>query len=227
VPLDSAATPEIPVAPGVADPVAPAPAGAGPEVVREPALAGLAHDRAVLPDGTSHWPQPVMAPQAPAAAAPPATATTPPQSFTSASLGVPVGEPAWADAFGDQVLVLAGKQVQRAEIRLHPAELGPIQVQITVEDDATTLAFTAQHAVTREAIEQALPRLRELFGDQGLSLLNTTVSEQGARQHDREAGFAGRGPDAGVDDPGVPGSEEPAATPRRLGVRDTLIEMFA
>ena len=39
--------------------------------------------------------------------------------------------------------------------------------------------FAAQHAVTRDAIEQALPRLREMLVENGLSLGQASVGEQG------------------------------------------------
>jgi flagellar hook-length control protein FliK len=108
----------------------------------------------------------------------------------SAGGDVAAGDANWADAFSERVLTMAGKQVQRAEIRLHPAELGSVQIRISVEDDATTLSFTAQSAVARDAIEQALPRLRELFADSGLTLGNATVSGNGARQHEGEEALA-------------------------------------
>lgn len=235
----SADAPEIPAALAADDGVAPP--GARSNFVPEAAPAGLPQD-GIAPagvDGGSSTPSPVMASQAvqamhaaggttPSALhAAPASSAPPP--LPSTGIGVPVGDPAWADALGDQLLVLTGKQLQRAEIRLHPAELGPVQVQITVEDDATTLAFTAQHAVTREAIEQALPRLRELFGDQGLSLLNTTVSEQGAGQQEQEAGLAGRGAGADLLDPDMPeeGIDGPAGARHRALARDGLIDVFA
>lgn len=211
--------------------------GSRPNPLPEGLLPGLPHHEFLLPDldGAGPLPQPVTLAPAAAGALPtatsPAAASSPAPPFTStafATLGVPVGDPAWGDALGDQLLVLAGKQVQRAEIRLHPAELGPVQIRITVEDDGATLAFAAQHAVTREAIEQALPRLRELFSDQGLSLLNTSVSEQGARQHDREPGLGGRGADPAVAGPGGPAdADQPAPAQPRIAARHALIDMFA
>ena len=121
----------------------------------------------------------------------PSAVTTPvaaPLHFTGGDLAV--GGQNWADAFSDRVLMIAGKQIQRAEIRLHPAELGSVQIRISVEDNATSLSFTAQNAIARDAIEQALPRLRDLFTDSGLTLDNATVSENGARQHDGEQSLA-------------------------------------
>lgn len=106
------------------------------------------------------------------------------RTIASTAIALPVDDPSWGDALRDRVMWMTRGAVQNAQIRLHPAELGPIQVQVSVEDDAAQLLFTAQHAVTREAIEQALPRLREMLAENGLSLSNATVSDSGTRQRE-------------------------------------------
>ena len=123
-------------------------------------------------------PQTVIAPAAPAAA--PLTSSAPPvQGFT---IAVPVQESGWSEALSQRVTLLAGGQQTTAEIRLTPAELGPIRVSVAMEDGAANVTFSAQHSVTREAIETALPRLRELLTENGLSLGQASVSDQSTRQ---------------------------------------------
>ena len=99
----------------------------------------------------------------------------------------PVMEPAWGDRIGERVVMLAGNQLKSAEIRLTPAELGPVRVQVSVEDGAANVTFHAQHAVTREALEQALPRLREMLAESGLTLGQADVSEHGVSQGNRDS----------------------------------------
>ena len=89
----------------------------------------------------------------------------------------PVQDDAWGESLQDRVLWMTSRKIQSAEIRLNPAELGPIRVQVSVQDDAAVLNFTAQHSVTRDAIEQAMPRLREMLNENGLTLAGTTVSD--------------------------------------------------
>jgi flagellar hook-length control protein FliK len=74
--------------------------------------------------------------------------------------------------------MLAGGQLKTAEIRLTPAELGPLKIQVVIEDGTANVSFQSQHAVTRDAIEQALPRLRELLAENGLTLGQSSGSEQ-------------------------------------------------
>ena len=111
--------------------------------------------------------------------------TVAPSTELMQPIGVPVKDQAWGDRIGERVLLMASNRLQSAEIRLTPAELGPLRVQIAVDDGAANVTFLAQHAVTRDAIEQALPRLRELLAENGLTLNETNVgghSEQGVHE---------------------------------------------
>jgi flagellar hook-length control protein FliK len=90
----------------------------------------------------------------------------------------PVGTDAWKDQVGHQVTWMVQHQVGRAELRLHPAHLGPIEVSVSVNNDEVNVSFQASHPATREALENSLPRLRELLGHSGLSLGQASVSQQ-------------------------------------------------
>lgn len=116
-----------------------------------------------------------------------------PATAVAVTVNTPVLDPAWADAIHDRVLWLAGRNIQTAEIRLNPAELGPLRVQISVNDNSVDIAFRAAHAVTREALEIALPRLKETLAESGLSLTDARVSDQGIadrRQDGSRSGLA-------------------------------------
>lgn len=102
--------------------------------------------------------------------------------LVSTHIEIPVLDDRWGDALNDRVLWMAGRTIKSAEIRLNTAELGPIRIQVLVEDDVAKVAFSAPHAVTREAIELALPRLREMLSENGMSLANTTVSDADVQQ---------------------------------------------
>lgn len=102
------------------------------------------------------------------------------------TISTPVRDAAWGQKLGEQLITLTGNQIRTAEIKLTPADLGPLRVQISVEEGAANVTFQAQHAVTREAIEQALPRLREMMAESGLSLGQTDVSEQGVSDGNQE-----------------------------------------
>lgn len=154
-----------------------------------------------------------------------ASATKPTPVFAT-TIGQPVLDDAWGEAFQDRVLWMAKGRIQNAEIRLNPAELGPIRVQVSVEDDAAMLNFTAQHNVTREAIEQALPRLREMLSENGLTLAGSTVTDSNERQAEDDRATPGA-EDAAVAEAGALESEDSGSAVAQRINSDSLVDTFA
>ncbi|MBI5918508.1 MAG: flagellar hook-length control protein FliK [Nitrosomonadales bacterium] len=117
------------------------------------------------------------------------SALTPTQSVTQpalATVSTPFAQPAWTDDFNQKVTWVATQNLQSAELHLNPPQLGPLDVVINVNGDQATAQFSSPHAAVREAIEQAMPKLREMMADNGITLGNTTVSDQG-RQGNQDA----------------------------------------
>ena len=121
--------------------------------------------------------------------------------------------------------MMAGNQLQQAEIRLTPAELGPVRVQIAVEDGAANLTFQAQHAVTRDAIEAAMPRLREMLADNGLSLGQANVGGDGVSERQGEQRSAANASGETNGDVELP--EDTLSERRKSVTADGLIDTFA
>jgi flagellar hook-length control protein FliK len=99
---------------------------------------------------------------------------------------VPVGQPQWSQAVGEKVLWLAAQNVSAAEIRLDPPDLGQLHVKVSVNQDQATVTFTSPHPAVREALDQQLNRLREMFSEQGLNLVNVDVSDRSAPQQGQD-----------------------------------------
>ncbi len=89
----------------------------------------------------------------------------------------PLSHPEWNKDLGERIVWMSSKAIPSAEIRLNPQHLGPISVRVNVADDQATVAFTAQHAATREALEASIPKLREMMGAQQLNLVEVNVSQ--------------------------------------------------
>lgn len=111
------------------------------------------------------------------AAAPPAPVQT---------VSVPVGQSGWDAAFSQRVTWIATNNQQIAQLHLNPPNLGPLEVRISLNSDQASAVFTSPHAAVREAIEAALPRLREMLADNGLSLGNVNVSSQSFQQQQQQ-----------------------------------------
>jgi flagellar hook-length control protein FliK len=94
----------------------------------------------------------------------------------------PVGGAAWADEIGTRVVMMSESGNHTASLKLSPEHLGPLEINITVRDEKASVWFGAAHADTRAAIETALPRLREMFESQGLSLADAGVFREPPRE---------------------------------------------
>ncbi|WP_415900069.1 flagellar hook-length control protein FliK [Neptuniibacter sp. QD48_11] len=99
---------------------------------------------------------------------------------------VKVNTPAWNNALGERAIMIAAQNTRVAEIRLDPPELGSLNIRVNINQDQVSLNFTSPHAHVRDAVEQSLPRLREMFAEQGLALQDSSVSDQSADQQRRE-----------------------------------------
>lgn len=106
-------------------------------------------------------------------------------------LQTPVGSHAWGDELASRIATIATDGPQSASVRLSPEHLGPLHIRIAVRDGDAAVTFGASHADTRAALEQSLPRLRELLAAQGLNLAEASVSEHAPRE-DRAPTPAGR-----------------------------------
>jgi flagellar hook-length control protein FliK len=160
-----------------------------------------------------------------AATAPLNATASPPAGAAAMHIGTPVQDAAWSNELGSRVVLMSGQQLQSARIQLSPAELGPITVNLVVDDGSADLTFHAHHALTRDAIEQALPRLREMLNDSGLTLGNATVSDQGvARDGSGRATQHASGVESPVGE-ATGGDETPDVQPARIlhGLLDTFV----
>src|SRR5690606_33464867 len=120
--------------------------------------------------------------------APAVTGMTPAMAASSASIltgsiPVPVGSPQWAPAFSEQMVQIGTQQggtLHHAELRLDPPDLGPLRVSLSLQGEQATASFVSSHASVRAAVEAALPELTQALANAGISLGNTSVSEQEA-----------------------------------------------
>lgn len=149
-----------------------------------------------------------------------AAATVP---YASSAIPLPVGHNGWGQAFSNQVVWAVNQGMPGAELHLSPPELGPMSVRISLDQDQASLAFTSPHAAVREAIEAALPRLRDMLGSQGISLADVNVSQHGAANSQREPGDHRHGTAHGQADSGPMAMAGVALTPVSVGMLDIYV----
>jgi flagellar hook-length control protein FliK len=123
--------------------------------------------------------------------------------------------------------------VQLAKLELNPLDMGPLTVQIQIEGNAARVHLAAEHASTRQALEQAMPQLAGSLRESGLTLSGGGVFEQ-PRQPQQSAGQAGdggngreandgrRGGSGSGRDTGVPAVTASVAARRQTGMVDLI-----
>jgi flagellar hook-length control protein FliK len=103
------------------------------------------------------------------------------------TVSTPVGQPAWAGEVGQRVTWLANSDLREAQLQLHPRSLGAVDVRISFgHEQQMHVNFSAANPIARDALEASLPRLREMFEQQGLNLGDANISHEPPReqQHD-------------------------------------------
>jgi flagellar hook-length control protein FliK len=98
----------------------------------------------------------------------------------------------WSEAVVDKVMWLSSQNLKSAEIQLDPAELGRLEVRVDISKDQTQVTFASPHAGVRDTLEGQMQRLRDLFTQQGMNLLDVNVSDQSLSR-----GWQGQGQEQG------------------------------
>ena len=103
-------------------------------------------------------------------------------TMTNGAISTPVQSPQWPASFGQQILQMHQRGDQQMSLRLHPQELGPLSVSLTVQDQQAQLQILSAHAPVRAAVEAAMPQLRQALADSGIALGEAMVGDQGQFQ---------------------------------------------
>lgn len=96
-------------------------------------------------------------------------------SSTALPIHTPVGTRGWDGEVSDKLVWMVGRREQRAELVLNPPQMGRIEVSLSMTDGQTSALFVSANPAVRDALEAALPRLREILADAGVNLGQTHV----------------------------------------------------
>lgn len=105
----------------------------------------------------------------------PAGATGARAPVATVHVQTPTNDPQFAQALAARVTLLATSQVEQAVLHLHPAELGPVSVQIAMEGTQAHISFSAASNATCQLLESGLPELASALEDAGLDLGSSDV----------------------------------------------------
>ncbi|RAW93428.1 flagellar hook-length control protein FliK [Photorhabdus laumondii] len=97
-------------------------------------------------------------------------------SASTPLLNAQLGSEEWQQQLNQQIILFNRNGLQQAELRLHPQELGALQIRMSVEDNQAQLHLASAHSHVRAALEAALPGLRHALAESGIQLTQSSVS---------------------------------------------------
>jgi len=136
---------------------------------------------------------------------------------TELSIPTKVSSPDWGSALAGRISLLVNQGINSARIQLTPPELGPIEVRVNLNNEQASVQFISHSASVREALEQAMPRLREMLESSGFSLAEGHVGEE---SHQRSQ--SGSGGEESVDS-----SQQASDSPLQQSIQIGLIDDYA
>ncbi|MBP0990961.1 flagellar hook length control protein FliK [Enterobacter hormaechei] len=141
-----------------------------------PAVAAVAEKQDVVSTASSAAsPTATLAPSVSHLAPPQPAATV----ATAPVLSQPLGTHEWQQNLSQHITLFTRQGQQTAELRLHPEDLGQVQISLKLDDNQAQLQMVSPHSHVRAALEAALPILRTQLAENGIQLSQSSVSSEG------------------------------------------------
>ena len=86
------------------------------------------------------------------------------------------------EAVGSRLTWMAEQKIGHAHIKITPSDLGTVEVRLRLDGDRVHADFSSAQPEVRQALENSLPKLRDMLGQQGFQLAQADV---GHRQDSR------------------------------------------
>jgi flagellar hook-length control protein FliK len=115
---------------------------------------------------------------------------------THSVIAAQVGTPEWEIELGQRLTIFTRDGFQNAELRLNPAELGSIKINLQIKNDVADIHFITEHQHVRAALETAIPQLRSSLDQSGITLGMASMEHDSNHTQGHHQDFAGtRDPD--------------------------------
>ncbi|MCX2192517.1 flagellar hook-length control protein FliK [Pantoea agglomerans] len=112
----------------------------------------------------------------------PVTASATTSTPSTPMLNSQLGSDEWQQALSQQIVMFSRNGQQNAELRLHPEDLGAIQISLKLDNDQAQINLVSSHSHVRAALEAAIPQLRSALAESGINLGESQVSSESSAQ---------------------------------------------
>lgn len=109
-----------------------------------------------------------------------------------------LGSNEWQQTISQHITLFTRQGQQSAELRLHPEDLGQVQITLKLDDNQAQLQMVSGHSHVRAALEAALPVLRTQLAENGIELTQSSISsenfngqQQPSSQHQQQTSRSG------------------------------------
>jgi flagellar hook-length control protein FliK len=105
------------------------------------------------------------------------------------------------EAVGTRLTWMAEQKIGHAHIKITPSDLGTVEVRLRLDGDRVHADFSSAQPEVRQALENSLPKLRDMLGQHGFQLAQADVGHQHNSHSSSDApatADANSGEDAGV-----------------------------
>ncbi|HBD0664415.1 TPA: flagellar hook length control protein FliK [Escherichia coli] len=137
--------------------------------------------------------------------------TQPLPTVAAPVLSAPLGSHEWQQSLSQHISLFTRQGQQSAELRLHPQDLGEVQISLKVDDNQAQIQMVSPHQHVRAALEAALPVLRTQLAESGIQLGQSNISgesfsgqQQAASQQQQSQRTVNHEPLAGEEDDTLP-----------------------
>ena len=89
-----------------------------------------------------------------------------------------VDSPEFSQNVASHVSTMLDGNVNSAKLQVSPPALGPIEVRITIQGDHAQVWMASHSAMTRDALQDAAPQLREMLNSQGFAQVSVDISQR-------------------------------------------------
>jgi flagellar hook-length control protein FliK len=93
-------------------------------------------------------------------------------------VNAPVDSPDFSQNVANHVSTMFDSNVNSAKLQVNPAALGPIEVRISIQGDHAQVWMASHSAMTRDALQEAAPKLREMLNSQGFAQVSVDISQR-------------------------------------------------
>ncbi len=115
------------------------------------------------------------------------TANTVPVAAAPLHQPLAMNQGGWTEGLVNRVMYLSSQSLKSADIQLEPAELGRLDIRVNLApEQQAQITFTSGHVGVREALENQVHRLKEMFAQQGLGQPDVNVADQSRGQQQQQ-----------------------------------------